>query len=392
MKRLLALTLALVMVLSLAACGGQEAPAAEAPAEAPAEEAAEAPATEPEPEATYKIGVMTGTVSQGEEEFRAAENMKKIYGDRIVLSTYPDRFMQEQETTITNMMAMASDPDVKAIVMVQAVPGAAAAIGRVKEIRDDILFVLGVPGEDPDVIAEYGDVIMQTNDLARGPQIAQQAVDMGADTLVHYSFPRHMSYEMLATRRDLMKAEAEKLGLKFVEEDAPDPTGDAGVPGTQQFIMEDLPRKVEEYGPNTAFFGTNCSMMEPMIRQTVETGAIFPVQCCPSPYHALPAAMGIGVPEDKAGDLDYIISEIGNVTAVEGMEGRVATWSVPVNMMYVEAGVRYAVEYLDGNTNGKVDPEVLTSIMSDIAGGDIALENYGDYEHFFLYLGAPVIF
>ena len=226
MKKSISLLLAMLMMLSLVV--GCSAPAEE-PAEAPAETPAEAPAEEPAEAAAYKIGVMTGTVSQGEEEFRAAENMKERYGDMIVLSTYPDRFMQEQETTITNMMAMASDPDVKAIVMVQAVPGAAAAIGRVKEMRDDILFVLGVPGEDPDVIAEYGDVIMQTNDLARGAQIAQQAKDMGAEVLVHYSFPRHMSYEMLAARRDLMKEEAEKLGLVWVEQDAPDPTGDAGV-------------------------------------------------------------------------------------------------------------------------------------------------------------------
>lgn len=388
MKKSIALLLALVMLVSLAACGSPEP----APAEEPAEGAAETPAEEVAEETSYKIGVMTGTVSQGEEEFRAAENMKEVYGDMIVLSTYPDRFMQEQETTITNMMAMASDPDVKAIVMVQAVPGAAAAVGRVREIRDDILIVLGVPGEDPDVIAGYGDVIMQTNDLARGAQIAQQAKDMGAETLVHYSFPRHMSYEMLAARRDLMKEAAESIGLAFVEEDAPDPTGDAGVPGTQQFIMEDVPRKVAEYGTNTAFFGTNCSMMEPMIRQTVETGAIYPVQCCPSPYHALPAALGISVPEDKAGDLDYILSEIEAKCEEAEMAGRVATWSVPVNMMYVEAGVKYAIAYLEGETDGKADAAVLTEIMSEVAGGEIVLENYGDYDNYFLYLGAPIVF
>lgn len=387
MKKSVALLLALFMLISLTACSSP----APAPAE-PAEPSGEAPAEAPVEEAAYKIGIMTGTVSQGEEEFRAAENMKEVYGDMIVLSTYPDRFMQEQETTITNMMAMASDPDVKAIVMVQAVPGAAAAVARAREINPDILFVLGVPGEDPDVIADYGDVIMQTNDLARGAQIAQQAKDMGAEVLVHYSFPRHMSYEMLATRRDLMKAEAERIGLNFVEEDAPDPTGDAGVPGTQQFIMEDVPRKVAEYGVNTAFFGTNCSMMEPMIRQTVETGAIYPVQCCPSPYHALPAALGISVPDDKAGDLDYILSEIENKCEEAEMSGRVATWSVPVNMMYVEAGVLYSIEYLEGRTNGKADPEVLTSIMSEVAGGEIVLETYGDYDHYYLYLGAPIIF
>ena len=369
-KKLLALALGFMLVTGmLFAAGAQEASGSQ-----------------------YKIGIMTGTVSQGEEEFRAAENMKAIYGDKIVITTYPDRFMQEQETTISNMMAMASDPQVKAIVMVQAVPGAAAAVDRVREIRPDILFVLGVPGEDPDMIASKGDVILQTNDLARGPQIAQHAKDLGATTLVHYSFPRHMSYEMLAARRDLMKAEAEKIGLRFVEEDAPDPTGDAGTPGTQQFIMEDVPRKIAQYGTETAVFGTNCAMMEPMIRQTVSNGGIFPVQCCPSPYHALPGALGIEIPEDKKGDLVWIRGAIGDKVADAGMAGRVATWPVPVNMMYVEAGVKYAIEYLEGRTNGRVDKDVLVGLMEDVAGGKVELTNYKDYDHYFLYLSEHLVF
>lgn len=340
----------------------------------------------------YKIGIMTGTVTQGEEEFRLAEKMKEKYGDMIITTTYPDKFMQEQETTITNMMAMASDPNVKAIVMVQAVPGAAAAIDKVREVRPDMLFVLGVPGEDPDMIASKGDVILQTNDLARGPQIAQHAKDMGAKVLVHYSFPRHMSYEMLAARRDMMKAEAEKLGLTFVEEDAPDPTSDAGVPGTQQFILEDVPRKIAEYGKDTAFFGTNCAMMEPLIRVTIEQGGIFPVQCCPSPYHALPAALGIAIPDDKKGDIQFIREQITDKVKTAGGTGRVATWPVPVNMMYIEAGVEYAKAYLEGNTNGKVDKAVLLEILEGIAGGKVELTNYKDNQHYFLYLSDHIIF
>lgn len=369
-KKLLALALVLVLVSGmLFAAGAQEASKSQ-----------------------YKIGIMTGTVSQGEEEFRAAENMKALYGDKIVITTYPDRFMQEQETTISNMMAMASDPLVKAIVMVQAVPGAAAAVDRVREIRPDIMFILGVPGEDPDVIAPKGDLILQTNDLARGPQIAQHAKNMGATTLVHYSFPRHMSYEMLAARRDMMKAEALKIGLRFVEEDAPDPTGDAGVPGTQQFIMEDVPRKIAQYGKNTAVFGTNCAMMEPMIRQIVANGGIYPVQCCPSPYHALPGALGIEIPADKKGNLEWIRQAIGDKVAAANMTGRVATWPVPVNMMYVEAGVKYAIEYLEGRTNGKVDKAKLISIMEGVAGGKVELTNYKNYSHYFLYLSDHLIF
>lgn len=340
----------------------------------------------------YKIGIMTGTVSQGEEEFRMAEQMKEKYGDRIVIATYPDRFMQEQETTITNMMAMADDPDIKAIVMVQAVPGAAAAVDRVREVRPDMLFILGSPQEDQDVIATRGDIILNADDLGRGEQIAQHAYDMGADTLVHYSFPRHMSIEFLAVRRDRMKAEAERLGMTFIEEDAPDPTGDAGVPGTQQFINEDVPRKIAQYGENTALFATNCAMMEPLIRQTIDYGGIFPVQCCPSPYHAMPAALGISVPADKQGDLDYIIKEIDSKVVEAGAEGRVATWPVPVNMMFIEAGVEYSIAYLEGETDGRVDQAKLQEIMEDISGGNVSLTLYDGTDNYFLYLSDHIIF
>ncbi|WP_246579169.1 DUF3798 domain-containing protein [Alkaliphilus flagellatus] len=371
LKRFLVLLVALIMILSLAACGNKQGTAAVP---------------------KYKIGIMSGTVSQGEEEFRAAENMKAKYGDMIVTSTYPDRFMQEQETTITNMMAMASDPDVKAIVMTQAVPGAAAAVDRVREIRPDMLFILGSPQEDQDVIASKGDIVLNTDDLGRGEQIAEHAYNMGAKTLVHYTFPRHMSIEFLAVRRDRMKAKAEELGMKFVQEDAPDPTGDAGVPGTQQFIIEDVPRKIAEYGKDTAFFATNCAMMEPLIRQSVEGGAIFPVQCCPSPYHAMPAALGIAVPDEKAGDLSYIIDEIGKKVEEAGMKGRVATWPVPVNMMFIEGGVEYARAYLEGKTNGKVDKEKLVEVLEKIAGASVQLTEYEGHNNYFLYLSDHIIF
>lgn len=393
MKKLLVITLSLLMVLGLAACGAPATAPENQETEGACEDACCEDGKHGEGAATaYKIGIMTGTVSQGEEEFRLAQKMKEKYGDMIITATYPDRFMQEQETTITNMMAMASDPDVKAIVMVQAVPGAAAAIDRVREIRPDIFFFLGVPGEDPDMIASKGDIILQTNDLARGPQIAKHAQEMGAEVLVHYSFPRHMSYEMLSKRRDMMKEEAEKIGLTFVEADAPDPTGDAGVPGTQQFILEDLPRKVEEFGKNTAFFGTNCAMMEPMIRATIEEGAIFPVQCCPSPYHALPAALGVSIPDDKKGDIDFIRSELESKIKAAGAGGRVATWPVPVNMMYIEAGVEYVRAYLEGNTSDKVDEAKLVEILESIAGGKVQLSKYGDYDNYFLYLSDHIIF
>ncbi|MBR6810447.1 MAG: DUF3798 domain-containing protein, partial [Clostridia bacterium] len=71
----------------------------------------------------WKIAILTGTVSQGEEEFRAAEKAVQVWGaDHIITDTYPDNFMSEQETTVSKLVGFAADPDVKAIVMCQPFP------------------------------------------------------------------------------------------------------------------------------------------------------------------------------------------------------------------------------------------------------------------------------
>lgn len=367
-KKLVAMLVVLTMVFSLVACGNKPQDSGDGGVENEGDVATGGEAGE-ETGGNYKIGIMTGTVSQGEEEFRAAEKMIETYGDMIKHVTYPDKFSQEVETTISNIKSLAADPDVKAIVIVQAVPGTAAAIDAVREMREDILFMVGAPHEDPDVIAERADIALELDQLQRGENIMQVAEEMGAETFVHYSFPRHMSYELLSARRDELKKKAEELGIKFVEIDAPDPTGDAGLTGAQQFIHEDVPRVVEQYGKNTAFFNTNCGMQEPLIKQVLETGAIYPEQCCPSPYHAYPGALGIEIPQDKAGDLDYLSEQIRAKIEEKGGAGRFGTWKTSANVAMIEAGVRYAIEYLDGQIE-RLDQDAMLRLMREITEED----------------------
>ena len=319
--------------------------------------------------AAPKIGIMTGTVSQGEEEYRAGEEMVAKYGeDRVIHVTYPDKFMDEQETTISQILAMASDPDVKAIVVCQAVPGTAAAIDKVKEVRDDILFVLGTIHEEPYMIAEKGDILYEIDQPTRGTSIVEKAKEMGAKTFIHYSFPRHMSMPLLATRRDIMEETAKRVGIDFVFVNSPDPTGEGGVAGAQQFILEDAPRQIEKYGPDTAFFSTNCSMQEPLIKSAVKGKALYPEQCCPSPFHALPNALGLKV--ESKGDVPYILNAIEEKIAELGMEGRIATWTAPITMNFIRAGSAYAMAYAEGEITDKADLELAKKYLRSFAGGD----------------------
>ena len=390
-KKILALLLVGLLLLSIIGCGQQEAPAGGE--EDPSGEEAAGEETGGEESLGFKIGLVTGTVSQGEEEFRAGENLVAKYGKDVVKHvTYPDKFMEEQETTIAQIASLAADDEVKAIIICQAVPGTAAAIDKIRESRDDILFVVGVPHEDPDTIASRADVALELDQLQRGESIIETAKEMGAKTFIHYSFPRHMSYELLSQRRDIFRETCEELGLEFVEVDAPDPTGDAGVAGSQQFILEDVPRQVEKYGQDTALFSTNCAMQEPLIKSALETGAIYPEQCCPSPYHAYPGALGIEIPEDKAGDLDYLTEQISEKIAEKGGTGRFGTWTYSANMAMIDAGFEYAMAYCKGEIE-KLDEEFMLEKLKEVAGDNVLLKPIDDdKENFLLFVFGSQVF
>ena len=350
MKRLIALALAVVMAVSMVACGGDGNASGTSSA--------------------GKVAIITGTVSQGEEEFQAAENMKKKYPDRVVTATYPDNFDKEQETTISTVGNLLSDPDVKALVFLQAVTGATAAIEKAKEINPDLVVIAGVAAEDPGVIGKAADVVLGTDSISMGRTIPQQAAALGAKTLVHYSFPRHMSSATTSARFAIMKEECEKLGIEFVEATAPDPLSDVGLAGAQQFMMEDVPKMIEKYGEDTAIYSTNCGLQEPIIKQVIAGHAIYPQQCCPSPYHAYPGALGIEIPEDKAGDLEYLITAISESLAEKDMTGRMSTWKGPVNMSVVEGATEYLIDWIDAgcDLNNKIDNEKLQACIEEAAG------------------------
>ena len=133
-RRFMSLALAAAMIMSIAGCRSAEPAPTTAAATDAATTAAAGEDASGDTETTdaavtagnYKIGIITGTASQGDEEITQANQLKEKYGDMIVTSTYPDNFTQETETVISNAVAMASDPEVKAIIWCQAVPGTAA--------------------------------------------------------------------------------------------------------------------------------------------------------------------------------------------------------------------------------------------------------------------------
>lgn len=372
------------LLLVLAGCSAQKSSSTSSNGGAPATPTAAATPG-------FHIGVMTGTTSQGEEDFRAGQQVQAKYGSRVKQVTYPDNFMQEQETVIAQMTGLAADPQMKVIVVAQAVPGSVAAARKIRETRPDILIGFIGPHEDPNVVDQASDIAVQPDQIARGTTIIDEAKQMGAVNFIHYSFPRHMSQMLIAERRDVMKKECEKQGMHFYFVTAPDPMGEGGLPAAQQFILEDVPREVQKYGKQTAFYTTNDGMQEPLIKSILQSGGYFVEQDVPAPTAGYPAALGIKIPPDKAGDMPWINGEIKRLIAARGMSGHFGSWSQPVDMVTTRAVVNLLVDAVDKKANYKDQATVQKYIEAE-AGGPTQIRRYDPKGNQFLIVLPHVVY
>ena len=329
------------------------------------------------PSEGFKIGIMTGTVSQGEEDFRGAQQVIAKYGSRVKHVTYPDNFSTELETVIGQLTGLAADPDVKVIIAAQAIPGSAAAARKIRETRPDILIGFVGPHEDPDLINNVCDVATQPDQIVRATTIIENAQKMGAKNFVHYSFPRHMAQLLLKQRKDLMEQECKKRGMNFYFVTAPDPTGESGLPGAQQFILEDVPRELKKLGPETAFYSTNDGMQEPMIRAILQHGGYFVEQDVPAPTAGFPAALGLSIPADKAGDMNYLNEQIKQAIAKKGMSGHFGSWTQPFDMVAIRAFTDLLVDAVDKKADFK-DMATVQRYVEKEAGGPVKIRKYDE--------------
>ncbi|WP_455594661.1 DUF3798 domain-containing protein [Cloacibacillus porcorum] len=333
-------------------------------------------------EAPFHIGIVTGTVSQSEDDLRGAELMIKKYGDvanggMIQHLTYPDNFMSEMETTISQIAGLADDPKMKVIVVNQAIPGTAEAFRRVKEKRKDILCFAGEAHEDPNVITSVADMAINADFVSRGYLIIDTAKKLGCKTFVHISFPRHMSYETLGRRRAIMEQACKDLGIKFVFETAPDPTSDVGVAGAQQFILEKTPAWVKKYGKDTAFFCTNDAHTEPLLKQLAKYGGYFIEADLPSPLMGYPGAFGIDLTKE-AGNWPVILKKVEKTVSDAGAKGHMGTWAYSYGYTNSAALSEFGKRIVEGKAKLNSKKDLLACYAEYTPGAKWNGQNYTD--------------
>ena len=378
MKKILVVLMCFIMSFSLVSCGERQSPDSNSNGVFPG-----------------KIAIVTNTILQNPEEYLSAGIVIEKYGaDKIVHYVFPENFIDDHDEMISVMEEIASDKDIKAVIINSAVYGTNVAVDRLLLSRRDMFIVYCDPAENPVEITARADLILSPAELESGPAMVQQAIDMGAKAFVHYSFPRHMSVVMLAIRRELIKETCAELGIEFIDATAPDPTGSGGIEGSWKFILEDVPKLIEKHGKDTAFFSTNCGIQPALVQAVVENGGIYPQPCCPSPFHGFPEALDIEV-EIHPANIDYVISETGRILAERGMTGRLSTWPVSSTGMFTVVGVEYAIKWLNEEVpDVGIDKVLLCDLcreyVKDVSGSDISVsitspeENDVVYSNYFM--------
>ena len=351
MKKVVSLLLALVMALTLVACGDKNT----GDTNNPGTTGDDAPA--------YRIGIVTGSVSQSEDDRRGAEAFQAEYGeDMVKLAIYPDNFTEETETTIQTIVNLSADPLMKAIIVNQSVPGVTEAFRKIKESRPDIICIAGESHEDLPEIGSAADLVCNNDFVSRGYLIIRTAHELGCDTFVHISFPRHMSYETMSRRVAIMKAACEEFGMKFVLETAPDPTSDVGVSGAQAYILEQVPAWVEKYGQKAAYFCTNDAHTEPLLKRLLECGGYFIEADLPSPLMGYPGALGIDLTEE-AGDFEKILTKVESAIVEKGGADHFGTWAYSYGYTLSAGLALHAKNVLDGKSELKDMDDVAAALQ-----------------------------
>ena len=309
------------------------------------------------------------------EDYRSVMALLNKYGvDKIAHRNWPLVYPIEIEKGVAILEEIAADPDVKALVIAPLVRGIGDAVDRFREIRDDVFVVYVNAREHPPEAAARANLILSTNYLLMGESIVLQSKALGAKTFVHWATEYHLKVPELAAKRDIMKSTCESQSIEYIELYAPYGSGVADI---EIFILQRMWELVENLGRDTAFYGMICAMQWPLIRQVIETGAIYPQPCCPSPYHGFESVLnrdysaylvetyGVDSTFYRSLDLREIIETTRILVDGKGVSGRISNWPVSEYVIWLNAGVEYAIKWINGEVpEDTIDYDALSSICA----------------------------
>ncbi|HCF70958.1 MAG TPA: hypothetical protein DER33_05115, partial [Syntrophomonas sp.] len=304
----------------------------------------------------------------------------------------------EIETGLSQITSLADDPKMKAIIVISGQAGLLPALQKVEEKRPEIITMTAPIWDDPALMSKYVDVNLDTDWVRRGVAIAQKGHEMGAKTMIHYSFPTHLAKEVISQRKDSMEKTCKELGMQWVEVVTPDPQTGDGTGPMLQFLREDVPRQIDKYGPDTVIFGSNCPMYDVIIDEAFKLKFMVVEQCCPTPLQAYPTVLGLQISEEDAWDFAKVNGMISEKAAAAGMTGRLGGWPMPATVFMPEFGVELAKKMIEEPNFNYKDVDALNQYAKEVAGSEVsfskfkATEDGAEYPNYFVMIMKTILY
>lgn len=318
------------------------------------------------------VGIITGDQYYQTEEYESAQYLSKKYPNNIRTINYSGLSDAQSLTNIA--MDLAKD-GAEVIIIIQGPYATYKMIDAVHAVYPDVHFIVGLPADDINILSSRADLVFVMNSSQMGADMVQQAWDMGAKTFVYYSFPRHITNTEFYSNRQKAQEKAASLGMKFVYADTLDPAAN-DLNQVSDALQKDMEHRVSEYGSDTAFFHTNCTLQPTLINTILKLGAYYPQQCCPSPYHGYPEAFSISIPISSYGDSQSVITKIKRIIDSQGGEGHFSTWEVPGKFLILEASTLYSFDFLNGKVDSWDNQEYWKQLMNSDSGKSVSVDFY----------------
>ena len=177
----------------------------------------------------YTIIAIITDASVNDGSFQSVQMLIEKHPGRVIHEVWPDGEQDDTEK-LENMEAIiakiATNLDVKTLVINSVIDGTSVAVDKLLETRDDVLIIYCAGYDDSmkssqradivlisDYIKTGLDIILISNYTKMGYEITRLANESGAKTFVNYSVARHMFLPSLTARHDILKSECERLPL-----------------------------------------------------------------------------------------------------------------------------------------------------------------------------------
>jgi len=345
------------------------------------------------PQFEGKIAIVASDFG-GQRELEAVEALQRKFGDRIVRRFWP--LYWDTETKKEILLEIATDPEVEVLIIATVSSWADLAVGAFRDIREDVLIVYIDSWIDEEII-ERADLHIVTNQARFASNYVYHAIEMGAETIIHYTTEFHMAaWHPAIMRRDIMKEIAQHKGISFISIEIPDLL--ESTPERLGFLKDDLPKQMSVHGTHAAFYATISAFQIPLITHAIETGAILPSTSRSSPLDEISAVLGIdgffwGAPFPTIDMPSYkaLINAMREEAVAIEATGRLGSLPMDQRELYTLMAAEYAIRWINGEVDRDyIDLDVLTEIGREIiyreTGEPVgaSLERHPDHPNFIL--------